>query len=167
MTTERILYTDGHDVTVTDSSIRVKKNFYRLEGITRHGFTVIKPSRIPAFILSGLGFIVVALGISNLKPELNLWFAFYNYSISTNTILIVLGGTLVLIGVTLAIITKERYGVNIVTAEGEKNVVVSDRREYISMIIEALNKAYIKTVNAQGQLQNSPLSKLKMKVSPR
>ena len=164
MTTENILYTDGHDVTVTDSTLRVRKSFYRLDGITRHNFSVIKPSRIPAFILSGLGLIVLALGISNLKPDFNFKITLFTYAVSMNTVLVIQGGLLILIGLTLFILTKERYGVNIVTAEGEKNVIVSDRREYVSMIVDALNKAFIKTVNKPG---NSGESNLRMKVSPR
>lgn len=167
MTTENILYTDGHDVTVTDSTFRVRKQFYRLEGITRHSFSIIKPSRVPAFIFSGLGLLVLALGISNLKPSVNYIFTVLGYSLTLNTLLVIQGCALILIGISLALVMKERYGVKIVTAEGERNVIVSDRREYISMIVDALNKAFIKTVNPHGHLQNSPLSSLKMKVSPR
>lgn len=166
MTTENILYTDGHDVTVTDSSLRVRKHFYRLEGITRHGFSVIKPSKIPAFILSGLGLIVLAIGISNLKPELNFIMTLFTYQVSFNTVLIVQGAALILIGLALFILSKERYGVNIVTAEGEKNVIVSDRREYVSMIVDALNKAFIKAMSKADKIHGEN-STLKMKVSPR
>jgi hypothetical protein len=73
---------------------------------------------------------------------------------------------LIIIGLLLGILMKERYGVKIVTAEGEKNVIVSDRREYISMIVDALNKAFIKTVNKAEKI-HSGVSNLKMKVSPR
>ena len=167
MTTENILYTDGHDVTVTDSTFRVRKHFYRLEGISRYSFSIIKPSRVPAFIFSGFGLMVLAMGISNLKPDFNFVMSAFGYSFSLNTLLVILGCTLIVIGITLAILMKERYGVKIVTAEGERNVIVSDRREYISMIVDALNKAFIKTINAHSKLQNPANSNLQMKVSPR
>ena len=166
MTTENILYTDGHDVTVTDSTFRVRKHFYRLEGITRHSFSIIKPSRVPAFIFSGLGLMILAIGISNLKPEINFVLSVFGYSFSLNTLLVIQGCALIAVGIALAILMKERYGVRIVTAEGEKNVIVSDRREYVSMIVDALNKAFIKMVNKANKIQSEG-SHLKMKVSPR
>jgi len=36
---------------------------------------------------------------------------------------------------------REKYAVQIITAEGEKNVVISRSREYISKIEDALNRA--------------------------
>jgi Family of unknown function (DUF6232) len=165
MTTENILYTDGHEVTVTDSTFRVRKHSYRLEGITRHGFSIIKPSRIPAFILSGVGLLALAVGISNLRPEVNFSIMLYTMPITLNTLLVIAGCSLIFMGTLLAALVKERYGVKIVTAEGEKNVIISDRREYVTMIVEALNKAFIKTVNQSGK--NEVSSGLKMKVSPR
>jgi hypothetical protein len=166
MTTENILYTDGHEVTVTDSTFRVRKHSYRLEGISRHGFSIIKPSRVPAFILSGIGLLVLAMGISNLRPEINFTMSLFTYQVSLNTLLVVAGGSLIFIGSILIILMKERYGVRIVTAEGEKNVIVSDRREYVSMIVEALNKAFINTMNRSGKSEMGS-SHLKMKVSSR
>lgn len=141
MTTENILYTDGHDVTVTESTFQVRKNLYRLEGIVHHGFHIIKPNRVPAFILSGLGLLIVGLGISNLSPEINFSINVYSYKVTINTILLVSGILLILIGTLISILMKERYGVRISTAEGEKNVVVSERREYVNMIVEALDQA--------------------------
>jgi hypothetical protein len=74
---------------------------------------------------------------------------------------------LIFTGTMFAVLTKERYGVKIVTAEGEKNVIVSDRREYVTMIVDALNKAFIKTVNQSGKSEGNNSSGLKMKVSSR
>jgi Family of unknown function (DUF6232) len=165
MTTENILYTDGHEVTVTDSTFRVRKHSYRLDGITRHGFSIIKPSRIPAFILSGVGLLVLAMGISNLRPEVNFTVTLLSIPITLNTLLVIGGCLLIFMGTMLAALTKERYGVKIVTADGEKNVIVSDRREYVTMIVDALNKAFIKTVNQSGRIDGA--SGLKMKVSTR
>ena len=80
MTTERILYTDGHDVTVTDSVIRVRKQFYRLDGITRHGFAIIRPNLIPGIIIAALGFIAVILSFTDIVQDRSFSFHFY-YSI--------------------------------------------------------------------------------------
>ena len=53
-----------------------------------------------------------------------------------------LGVAIALIGTIQIILERERYAVRIATAEGEKNVVVSKRKEYISQIVDALNEAY-------------------------
>ena len=51
-------------------------------------------------------------------------------------------GALALIGIIVLAIVRERYAVRIATAEGEKNAVVSDKKEYISQIVNALNEAF-------------------------
>lgn len=141
MTTENILYTDGHEVTVTDSTFKVKKNHYRLAGVTHYGFHIIKPNWMPAFIISGLGVVVIGLGIYNLTPPIDYVLNVYSYTLSLNHLFLIAGITLILISILIGTLLKERYGVRISTAEGEKNVVVSERREYVSMIVEALEQA--------------------------
>jgi hypothetical protein len=46
---------------------------------------------------------------------------------------------------------REKYAVRIYTAEGEKNVVVSASREYISQIIDALNRAFLDLVKSKSR----------------
>jgi len=142
MTTENILYTDGHHVTVTESTFQVRKNLYRLEGITHHGFYIIKPNRLPAIIISGMGLLAVGLGISNAMPHIDFALNVYSYKIPFNNLLLIAGSILIVISLLITTLLKERYGVRIATAEGEKNVIISERREYVNMIVEALNQAY-------------------------
>ena len=40
------------------------------------------------------------------------------------------------------LLVRERYAVRIATAEGEKNAVVSEKKEYITQIVDALNEAF-------------------------
>jgi hypothetical protein len=141
MTTENILYTDGHQVTVTDSTFQVRKNHYRLEGITNHGFHIIKPNRLPAYILSGIGLLAIGLGISNVTLPIAYTLNVYSYKIPFNVLLISAGIALIVISLLISILLKERYGVRNATAEGEKNVIVSERKEYVNMIVEALDYA--------------------------
>jgi hypothetical protein len=141
MKTENILYTDGHHVTVTDSTFQVKKNLYRLEGITHHGFHLIKPNRVPALIISGVGIFMIGLGIFHLAPPIDYTMNVYSYTLSLNHLFIMAGITFIIISILISTLLKERYGVRIATAEGEKNVVVSERREYVNMIVEALDHA--------------------------
>ena len=43
MTTEKIIYTDGHDVVVTDTTLKVKNTAYRINGITKLSLWTIHP----------------------------------------------------------------------------------------------------------------------------
>jgi hypothetical protein len=150
MTTEHILYTDGHDVTVTESTFQVKKNNYRLAGITHHGFYIIKPNRLPALIILGVGLLIIGLGILNFTPQIDYALTVYSYQLSLDQLFLAAGGTLLLVSLLISTLLKERYGVRIATAEGEKNVVVSERKEYVTMIVDALDYA------DQSARQNKP-----------
>ena len=61
--------------------------------------------------------------------------------IDANVIVMWAGGALFLIGLLVTALIRERYAVRIATAEGEKNAVVSYRKEYIAQIVNALNEA--------------------------
>jgi hypothetical protein len=141
MTTENILYTDGHDVIVTESTFQVRKNQYRLEGITHHGFHIIKPNRVPAFIISSLGLLFILLGVTNIAPPIDYAMNVYSYKIQYGTLMVIFGTILIVVSLLISFLIKERYSVRISTAEGDKNVVVSGKREYVNMIVEALNQA--------------------------
>lgn len=142
MTTEKLLYTDGHKVTVTDSTFRVDKHLYHLEGIIRHDFKVIAPRRIPVLVSITAGLAFLTLGVFNLVP-INVipHLEVGGYVLTTRLLALLFGGAMLLAGFVFLIIEKEKYGVQIVTAEGEKDVVVSKKREYVTMIDEALTKA--------------------------
>ncbi len=142
MTTDKILYTDGHKVTVTDSTFRVDKNLYRLEGIIRHNFRVISPRRIPVLVLVSVGVAFLLMGVFNLIPgNLIQDLEVGNYILTARLLSLIFGAAMFLAGIIFLMIEKEKYGVQIVTAEGEKEVVVSYKKEYVAMIDEALTKA--------------------------
>ena len=145
MITGKVLYTDGHKVMVTDSTFQVKRHFYRLDGIIRHSLTIIPPNRVPVIVLISMGIVFLSLGIFNavplgMIPNLEVG----TFILSTRALSFFFGVALLVAGVTLLIIVKEKYGVQILTAEGEKEVIVSKHKEYIDMIVEALNKALVK-----------------------
>jgi hypothetical protein len=62
--------------------------------------------------------------------------------VSGSTIALVIGALIAFIGVLLLGLIRPRYAVRIATAEGEKDVVVSSKKEYIQQIVDALNSAY-------------------------
>jgi hypothetical protein len=141
MTPDKLIYTDGHDVTVTESTFKVKNASYRLNGITKLCLWTIQPDRWPAVLLVLIGLAGVACGYMNLIPaDINL--ATDNGYISGNMLALYIGGGLALLGIIVLGLSKERYAVRIGTAEGEKNAVVSRKREYIAQIVDALHSAF-------------------------
>src|SRR5258706_5739091 len=141
-TNNTLYYTDGHQVTITDSGIKVKKTLYRLNGITRHGLSVIYPPRIPFVILIVLGTCLFMAGTMNLIPaSWNTFVHIFGFSFMVISLFMTGGVALVLAGILVMVKLREKYAVQIITAEGEKNVVISRSREYISKIEDALNRA--------------------------
>src|SRR5689334_3494438 len=81
-TNNTLYYTDGHQVTITDSGIKVKKTLYHLNGITRHGLSVIYPPRIPFILLIALGSVLFIAGTMNFIPATwNSHVIIFGYSI--------------------------------------------------------------------------------------
>ena len=143
MIPDKVLYTDGHDVMVTDSVFQVKKTAYLLNGITKHGLLTVQPHRLPGILLLLAGVILAGMGFLRLIPASTISDMPFNGTfVSANTVAIVVGSLLVLIGIVVIGMLRERYAVRISTAEGEKNVIVSSRKEYVSQIIAALNQAF-------------------------
>lgn len=142
MIPDKILYTDGHDVVVTDSTFQVRKTEYRLNGITKHGLTVLRPDRLPGILIFALGAILAICGLLQLISPAMMNDVLINGSyVSANTLALWIGAGLALLGIIIMAVVRERYAVRIATAEGEKNAIVSHKKEYIAQIVDALNKA--------------------------
>lgn len=141
MTQDRVIYTDGHDVVVTDSTLKVKNTSYRLNGITKFYLWTIKPERWPAVLLLLVGLVAAACGFMSLLPtEMNI--NTNNGTLNANTLALWGGLLLVLVGIIVLAVSRERYAVRIGTAEGEKNAVVSTQKEYIAQIVDAIHSAF-------------------------
>lgn len=147
MTTENVLYTDGHEVTVTDSFLQIRKKLYLLKGITKHGFLIIYPDRFPVLIAMTLGAMLIAMGSLRLVPSSLGSIQIYSLEIGTNAIVLAVGILIALASSIVMGLMKERYAVRIATAEGEKNVLVSPRKEYVTQIVDALNRAIMSVLS--------------------
>jgi hypothetical protein len=147
MKTENVLYTDGHDVTVTDSVLQVKKKWYSLNGITRHGFSIIQPVRLPCFFMLGMGTLLTVTGTVAVV-DTSLMGANV-LSMDLNDLLVFIGIGCLVVGVLLMYAMGERYAVSITTADGDKNVVVSRRKDYIIQIVHALNNAFFARIHSE------------------
>ena len=150
MATERILYTDGHDVTVTDSTLRVRKHAYQLDRIYQHRISIFKPNRTPGLFFIGLGLINLTAGTAdNSFQQSGFSLHFSSLDVGANAILITLGIFLMVSGIVFMIARREKYGMHIVTAYEEKDVLVSKRREYVATVEEALNKALVNMLDKE------------------
>lgn len=142
---DKVIYTDGRDVTVTDSTLKVKNRAYSLSGITRSSLWTIRAERWPGILLTLLGLILAVCGFMGLFPaDMNVQTS--NGTMSANMLAIWGGLGLFVIGLILIAVARDRYAVRIATAEGEKDAVVSTKREYIAQIVDAINRAF--TFNA-------------------
>jgi Family of unknown function (DUF6232) len=143
MIPNKVLYTDGRGITVTDSTFQVNKTSYQINGITKHGLFILRPERVPGMLLLIVGFLVAIVGILNLIPSSLLAdVQIKGDTVNANVIALWAGAAVAIIGLIILCVVRERYAVRISTAEGEKNAVVSNKKEYISQIVNALNDAF-------------------------
>ncbi|HTE34762.1 MAG TPA: DUF6232 family protein [Chryseolinea sp.] len=143
MIPDKVIYTDGHQVTVTDSEFHVKNANYKLNGLINHGLYVVRPSPLPTIVLILIGLALIGLGFAKLVPsDMIKDVTIGGTLVSANTMAMAVGGFLALIGVLTIGLLRERYALRISTAEGERNVLVSPKKEYISQIVEAITSAY-------------------------
>ena len=143
MIQDKILYTDGHHVTVTDSMFRVRNMSYHLIGITKHGLHVVRPQRLPGFLVVVVGVLLLVSGVLNLMPENFIPSVdLFGITFSGKALLLGAGAGIMFVGVLIVGLMRERYAVRIATAEGEKDVIVSKQKEYVTQIISALNRAF-------------------------
>ena len=156
MNTEDVLYyTDGHQVVITNSFFKVKKTQYQLNGITRHDMYIIHPPKFFQLALLILGAAVFVCGSMNLFPQTLNELTLNGWQIETHLALMILGLILFTGGMAILWALKEKYAVRIRTADGEKDVVVSESKEYIQMIVEALNRAYLNLTKSPEAKRNS------------
>lgn len=146
MTVYKVFYTNGSDVMVTNSALMVKKKQYRLIGIIQHGLRTIKPKRQAGIFISLVGAAIALIGcvqlISTGLPDFQLSTWVFD---STMTLMLV-GSTMILIGLVTFFMLKPKYAVHISTAEGDNDVIVSRHREYVAQIVRALNRAISHTI---------------------
>ena len=142
MIPDKVLYTDGHDVVITESIFQVRNKSYNLNGITRHGLLTLRPDRVPGILFFVLGVVISLCGILNAIPPAWMNDVYINGSyVGVNALATWVGLGIALIGILITSLVKERYAVRIATAEGEKNAVVSKEKEYVRQIVHALSEA--------------------------
>ena len=142
MVSDKVIYTDGHGVTVTDSNLKVNEKIYSLKGIIHHGLWTVRASRFPAIFLVVVGLAAAILGLLGIVSAFLPDLVVNGDLFSSNTIALWLGIALLALGILWLVLARDKYAVRIATAEGEKNAVVSSKKEYISQIVSAINEAF-------------------------
>jgi hypothetical protein len=142
MNSEKLYYTDGHDVMVTATFLKVHNKIYRLAGIIRHNLRSLSPPRAPGLIVLTFGLIIGVAGLFRLIPNgfihsaqiLGKWLTVNDYAL-------IVSGLLLVTGLITLIVMKKRYAVHICTATDEEDIIVSKERAYIAQIVLGLDRA--------------------------
>ena len=148
MKSEKVFYKDEKAVKVTETLLQVKTRFYNLKGITRHGFTIMQPERFPWAIVLVSGILFLCAGAFKLISsgwisDLHL----LDVQVTVNMLAMSVGGLLVLVSAGVMLTLRERYALSITTSAGEKNVVISKSKDYITSIVHALNEAFFTRIH--------------------
>lgn len=149
---DKVLYSDGTVVTVTERMLQVKKTGYDLKGITKYGLSILQPVRIPWLVVLAVGIAMAVAGTIGTIPS--TWMAeryLDEILVTGNLVAMLLGSVLVMLSIGFLLSLSERYAVSITTADGEHNVVVSRHKEYVTCIVNALNSAFFSRIKSGGE----------------
>ena len=139
---DNTIYTDGHRITVTNTGFYAGNASYNIDGIVSARMLLIKAAITPVILLILIGIAVMATGFLHVYSNVRMdAFYFANILITANRLAIIVGFLLLLFGIIMNIMLRDKYAVHIVTAEGEKDPVISKKKEYVYQIVKALHKA--------------------------
>jgi hypothetical protein len=139
---DTVLYTDGHNVKVTSTQFIVGSARYLIDGILQARMSLLKANIGGAIVLLLLGIATAAAGYFQFfsNEQVNN-IAFGTWILTINRLAMLIGGFFILCSVIWVLAGRNRYAVHITTAEGEKEPLISTKRDYVSQIVNALNKA--------------------------
>jgi hypothetical protein len=142
MVEDSVIYTDGHGVKVTTSQFVVGSSEYLVEGISSVRVYLKRAHRITAVLLCLIGLALIVTGLAHLYNSVQMEpFYIGDYMITANHLAIIIGLVLMVPGIIWLSVIHDRYALHITTAEGEKEPLVSDKRDYIRQVASALYKA--------------------------
>src|ERR1041385_4336755 len=142
-TNKSLYYTDEYGVSITRSELHVKNSFYPLSGINTHKLGILQPHRVLFVtpIVSGSLFFIC--GAIDLLPMMSESVSVFGIIIHANAAVMLYGLAILLLGMVIMYYSHEKYAVRISTDYGERDAVISNRKEYINQIIDGLNHAFI------------------------
>lgn len=138
---QSVIYTDGHGVKVTTTEFITAHANYLIAGISRVRIHAIKASKIPGVVLLLLGLAAMVASAIHLFNSMDVQpFYIGTILLTANRVAFAVGLVLLLAGIISMAAMRDKYAVNITTAEGEKEPVVSLKQDYITQIVTALQK---------------------------
>ena len=146
-----VIYTDGHGVRVTPEKFETGTAGYFVNGITRVRMMTIKPNRDMALFLIVLGLIAAVLGMFHVISPVPI-LSTEDVSFSPNDIAKLVGGILLVAGIIWSATAKCKYTVRITTAEGDKDALVSEKRDYVKQIVTAVIEAENVSARSRGTI---------------
>ena len=136
----RLLYTDRNGVSVNKYTLKVKKEAYPLKDIIKHKLSIIRPARLPGVLLlvmgAGLGLCSAITPVT--RPEIIVAGNYF----ALNATILYLGLFFMALGIFRILFVRKRYALRIATQGGERNAVVSAKKEYILKLIHTLNDTF-------------------------
>jgi hypothetical protein len=131
---EETVFFNFNGIIVSNSRFIVRSQTYAMQSVTSVKPGVIKPSRAVAlaFILTGMLLLALKLLAVEL-PEL----------LDHQGVLLVAGVVAILIGLIAWYLGKPRYSVILHTSAGEHHALVSDNKQDIEHVLQALNQAIV------------------------
>ncbi len=142
MTQDGVIYTDGREVTITPFQFIIGRREYLLEGITKIRFLTIRAKRAAPIFTLLLGIVLTILGATYKLTPGTMNFNMGGFA-PADAIIFYTGIILLILGMIWLLRIHDRYSVRITTAEGDKDAVISDNRDYIQQIIDALREAMV------------------------
>lgn len=139
---ERIIYTDGNGVKITDVNFYTHQQTYLLEGITDVRLVRNPASKWPGIVSFLLGIVALVLGSFETLADWRMTLGESVYIVDSSAVLIVAGVVFIVLGIILMVALKDHFSVGIRTAEGMKQPVTSTSREYIAHLVGQLKKSY-------------------------
>jgi len=139
---DNVLYTDGHDVKVTSNRLIVGSAQYLIAGILNARMNLIKANVAGAVVLLIVGLLAVGAGYLHYFTDTPIGDTVIgSMPLTANLLAVIIGAVLVLASIIWMIASHNRYAVHITTAEGDKEPLVSTKRDYVAQIVAAINKA--------------------------
>ena len=139
---EGVIYTDGHGTKVTTQEFITGNATYLIRGIMEARMNQIKTSLLPAITLLVLGTIAFIAGYFQLlNQEEVVQFRIGEMNMTLDRIATLVGFVFIILGLIGLALRHKKYSVHIRTAEGEKDPLVSTKKDYVSQIVSAINTA--------------------------
>jgi predicted membrane channel-forming protein YqfA (hemolysin III family) len=131
---EETVFFNFNGIIVSNSRFIVRSQTYAMQSVTSVKPGIIKPSRAVAlaFILIGMLLMIAELAALELLDLLD-----------HQGVLLVAGVVAILIGLIAWYLGKPRYSVILHTSAGEHHALVSDNKQDIEHVLQALNQAIV------------------------